>query len=245
MLATDRLTADAFATRVREELERCAVGRDHPVHQMLVTGVLNTSTLRTLAVQQWAFHVTFPSFLATLAGGCPDRAWRARLLRDAHEQDRQPGMIGRCEEWARVCAVWGISTTELEAGELLPTTEAMLAIQDYIAHRPFAEGFAGLMIAVNGEALPHMDARREAMVRCYGIDGTALAYFDGYTNGDPQALLDEWSAVVHRHTPTRSAQEEALRALRLVLHARWEYFTGIGRASGITVSRGDADERTV
>lgn len=228
-----KLEPGAFSDRVRDELERCSVGRDNPVHRMLLAGTMSVTMLRTLAVQQWAFHVAFPSYLAFLAGRSPDRWLRAKLLRDAYEQDREPGEQGLCAQWEQVCAVWGVTREALLAGTILDSTKAMLMTQECIAQRPFADAFAGLMIAVSGEVAPYLAARREAMATYYGINGASLAYFDNLVVSDPAAVITPWVDVVYRYSADRATQESALQAIHLVLRARWEYFSGIGRECGM------------
>jgi hypothetical protein len=106
----------------------------------------------------------------------------------------------------------------------------MNALQEHVARRPFGEAAAGLLISVGGEAAPYMAARRCAMATSYGVPDAALLYFTLQAAGDP---LTDGIDIACRFSSTRTEQEAALRALRLVLHARWEYFSGIGKASGI------------
>ncbi len=220
---------DDLRRRVVEELDRCAVGRDNRVHRALVAGELPPAVLHELARQQWLFHAAFPGILAALAAGCPDPPLRARILADAYEQETGAlsGVGGRLELWEAVCACWGIGSDELRAARPLPTTEAMLALQASVARRPFVEAYVGLEVGVYGESAPHMAARRAAMERQYGVSGSGLDYFSAQTVEDQLAALLEPIGPLLRE----EAVEPALAALRLVLHGRWNYFTGIGCAA--------------
>ena len=230
MATLEPMTRDEFGGCVHDELEACRVSRDHPVHRLLVEGGFTLPMLHELGRQQWAFHRAFPTSLALLAGGCPDPALRQSLLASAYEQETGgiSGTAGRLELWERVCATWGLTPADLEASRPLPTTEAMNALQEYVARRPFGEAAAGLLIAVAGEAAPFMAARRAAMAAFYGVPEPALVYFTVQAAGDP---VEEYAEIAYRYSATRIEQAAALRALRLVLHARWDYFSGIGRAS--------------
>ncbi len=219
---------DELRRRVDAELDRCAVGRDNPAHRALVAGELGGEALRELACQQWAFHAGFPKVLAALAAGCDDRALRARILADAHDQET--GALSghsRLDLWAAVAASWGLGARELEAAPMLPTTEAMLTIQESVARRPFPEAWIGIQIGVYGESAPHMEARRRAMERHYGVTGTSLDYFGLQAADDIVGTLLEPVAPLLAD----GGIDRALAALRLVLHARWNYFSGIGDAA--------------
>lgn len=218
---------EELRSRVAAELDSCAVGRDHPVHRALVAGRFSDAGLRELARQQWAFHAAFPKVLAALAAGCDDRPLRARILADAHDQET--GALsgrGRLEMWAAIAAVWGLHREDMEAAPLLPTTETMITIQEAVARRPFPEAWVGIQIGVYGESAAHMQARRIAMERDYGVTGAPLDYF---AVQDADHVIGRLLEPVAPLLPA-DAVDRALQALRLVLHARWNYFTGIGAA---------------
>jgi pyrroloquinoline-quinone synthase len=209
------------------ELDRLAVGRDHPVHRALVAGALDRPALRQLATQQWHFHAAFPGILAALASQCRDRVVRGAILADAYDQESGAlSGAGRLEMWEAVCACWGLDRRALAGGTALPATEAMIALQASVARRPFAEGYVGIMVGVYGESAPHMEARRAAMERHYGVRPEALRYFGA------QSTEDVVERVLRQIGSTATAQRGALEALRLVLQGRWAYFSAIGGASG-------------
>lgn len=229
----EQTTRDQFGRRVREVLDERRVGRDHPVHRMYLEGRLTRPLLLELGRQQWAFHRSFPGNLALLAGSCPDPTLRRRLLEEAYEQETGAisGTAGRVAQWERVCESWGLTPNDLASATVLPETDAMIATQELVVRRSFGEGAAGLLIAVGVEMAPFMQGRRQAMADAYGVMGPALEYFSAQVQGDP---LDEYVDLMYPFNSTPRQQEAALRAIRLVLHARWEYFSGIGRASGLT-----------
>ena len=216
---------------VAAELDACAVGRDHPVHQALVAGTLDSAALRELGCQQWHFHAAFPSVLASLAGGCDDRALRADILADALEQEsgRLSGGPSRLELWCDVSRQWGLTVEDLRESRSLPGTEAMIALQTSVARGPFPAGYLAIMVGVYGESAPHMGHRRAAMECHYGVRGEALRYFSDQQDPD---RLDRFVATASRLL-IPDQHGAALHALRLVLHGRWQYFTSIGQACGV------------
>jgi pyrroloquinoline quinone (PQQ) biosynthesis protein C len=225
LAAGTRAPAGELLARVRAEIERCAVGRDNPTHRRLVAGELTPAELRHWAAQQWHWHRAFPGVLATLAAGCPAGELRARLLRRAALED---GALpaespGRCAAWERVSRALGAGPDELAGSEPAPETETMIAVQRLVAARPFIEAWVGIMAGVDGETQLHNAARREALRERYGVPDGALAYVQ-VPDGDPVARALEPIAP-HVDGP----HEAACAALRLVLHARWGYFDGIGR----------------
>jgi pyrroloquinoline quinone (PQQ) biosynthesis protein C len=211
--------------RVLAELDRCPVGREHPTHRRLVAGELTPAELARWAIQQWRWHRAFPAVLATLAAQAPAGALRASLLRRAASEDGAlpAESAGRCEQWTHVCRALGVEPDQLAAGRPTPETETMIAIQRHVAARPFAQGWVGIMAGVDGETQLHTPARRRAMHLHYGVPEKALAYFQTPVR-DP---------VAHALAPLQPYARElpldpACEALRLVLHARWGYFSGIG-----------------
>lgn len=221
---------DELRRRVEDELERCAVGRDHPFHRALVAGDLGRPELVELARQQWLFHVRFPAVLAALAAGCGDPQLRAPILTDAYEQDTGAvsGTGSRLQLWRAVASTWGVADQDLDEARALPTTDAMLAIQDWVARRPFVEAYVGIQIGVYAESAPHMPARRRAMEDAYRVVAPGLDYFAARAVADPVGeSLEPIEPMV-----TSASIAPAAAALRLVLHARWSYFDGIAAASG-------------
>jgi pyrroloquinoline quinone (PQQ) biosynthesis protein C len=212
---------------VETELDRCAVGRDNPTHRRLVAGQLTAVERRVWGMQQWLWHRAFPGILAMLAAQCPDPELRARLLRRAALEDGAVPAVspGRCAQWERVAAALGASATDLASAAPTLETEMMIAVQRMVAARPFAEGWIGIMVGVDAETQSHNAARRETMAGSYGVPEEALSYVR-VPDGDPvRAAVEE----VEPHIGTSA--EGALEALRLVLHARWNYFSGVTRAA--------------
>lgn len=213
------------ATRITpllvSELEACAPSRDHPFIAALVAGRATPAQLRELARQQWIFHQRFPPVLATLASRCAPADLAARVVAEA---DAQAGRDGpsRAERWAPIAAALGVDRAELADARALPTTEAMLETQAAVAALPHPAGYVAIQIGVNAESLPHMHARRAALVERYGV-AAALAdgYFGDFPGGD---VVDALLAPVagQELDPTVT-----LDALRVVLRARWAYFDGI------------------
>ncbi|MEA2267691.1 MAG: pyrroloquinoline-quinone synthase [Solirubrobacteraceae bacterium] len=210
---------------VSTELDRCAVGRDNPTHRRLVAGELTPAELRVWGAQQWLWHRAFPGVLATLAAQCPVPELRGALLRRASLEDGALAAEspGRCAEWARVAHALGVSGADLAAATPIAETEMMIAVQRMVAARPFAEGWVGIMVGVDGETQSHNAARRRTMNDRYGVPAAALEYVR-VPDGDPVAPALE---TIEPHLD--GALDGAVEALRLVLHARWNYFSGLTR----------------
>lgn len=225
----------AFEQQVRDAIEARAVGRDNPVHRAFVAGMLGRDALHELARQQWLFHEAFPGILATLAGECPDRVLRAVILAEAYEQEtgKISGDGSKLELWERVCAALGVPAAELPYATPLPTTEAMLAIQRWVARLPFPEAYVGLLAGIVAESAPHMHERRTALEQHYDVAPEALAYFprEPATDPLPRILDAAWPLIESGRSAGR-----ALVALRVVLHARWEYFSGVVRVASTTTA---------
>jgi pyrroloquinoline quinone (PQQ) biosynthesis protein C len=212
---------------VETEIDRCAVGRDNPTHRRLVDGELTPVELRVWGMQQWVWHRAFPGVLALLAAQCPDPELRGALLRRAALEDGAVPAVspGRCAEWERVAAALGAGARDLASATPTLETEMMIAVQRMVAARPFAEGFVGIIVGVDAETQSHSVARKEAMARVYGVPEEALAYLR-IPDGDPvRAAVEQIEPFIGGST------DGALEALRLVLHARWNYFSGMTRAA--------------
>jgi pyrroloquinoline quinone (PQQ) biosynthesis protein C len=211
--------------RVLTELDRCPVGREHPTHRRLVAGELTRAELARWSIQPWQWHRAFPAVLAMLAAQSPVPGLRASLLmRAALEDGALPAQsAGRCEEWKLVCRALGVGPEQLAVGRPTAETETMIAIQTWAAARPFAEGWVGIMAGVDGETQMHTLARRHAMYVHYGVPEEALGYFQ-IPARDPVANA---IAPLEPYLGELSL-DRACEALRLVLHARWGYFSGIG-----------------
>ena len=212
---------------VRAEVDRCAVGRDNPTHRRLVAGELSQDELKVWAVQQWLWHRAFPGVLAALAANCPLLELRQTLLhRAAVEDGALPEQSpGRCAEWALIAHELGVEISTLEVASPSPETEAMIAIQHAVAARPFGEAWIGIMVGVDGETLAHSADRRRALQDRYGVPQTALGYIR-IPRGD---VIAEAVATVDSSPGLRTAA--VLEALRLVLHARWNYFSALAHTA--------------
>lgn len=227
----ERLTRVELGERIRAELERRRVGRDNPVHQRLLAGTLTRAELREFGRQHWRWHRAYPGFLALVAGNCPDPDLRAWFLELAYEQEtgRISGTAGRVAQWEAVCACWGLTPNDLAGAEVLPTTAAQNAAQELVARRSFAEGAMGILLGAPAEAAPFMAGRRQAMAEHYGVGEDALRYFAGQVTGDP---IDDYLDRLYPHVRSRAEQEAGLVAIRLVLNARWGFFSGLAARPG-------------
>lgn len=210
----------SLAEAVRRELERCAVGRDHPVHRRLVAGELSHAELHRFAGQQWLWHRAFPSVLASLAVSCPDAELQAALLEHMHDQHGPDGTIA---QWERVCAALGLDRESLGRSQSLVDTAVMIAVQRDVSAREFGVGYLAVMVGVFGELAPHVVARRRAMADAYGVPDNALRYFAPPPT-DPTALH---VGVAEAHLHDHGSRARALAALQLVLRTRWHYFSGL------------------
>ncbi len=211
--------------RVLAELERCAVGRDNPAHRRLAAGQLTVAERKLWAKEQWHWHRAFPAVLAILAAQCPSPELRSTLLRRAALEDgAMPAESpGRCAEWERVSEAFGVGRDQLVASQPGPETETMITVQRAVAARPFHEGWVGIMVGVDGETQMHNVARREAMRGHYGVPDEALRYVPVPAANPMIEALDPVEPYLD------GSSDGACEALRLVLHARWNYFNAIGR----------------
>lgn len=225
---------EEFIQSLYDELERRRVSRDNPVHRRLIAGDFTREMLQEWGRQMWIWLRAFPGYLALLAGNAPTPEIRERLLTSAYEEEtgKVSGSPPRIRQWEAVCAAFGLSPADLAASKPLPTTEAMMSTQELVARRSFVEGAAGLLVAVRGEAGPFMLERRRAMVEKYQLPESALPYFAAQAQADPVA---ESMALVAQFATTSEQQAAAREAVRRVLNARWEFFSGIGRAFGWNV----------
>ena len=188
---------------------------------------MTAAELRVWAGQQWLWHRAFPGVLALLAAQCPAPDLRSLLLRRAAIED---GALpaegpGRCVEWERVALALGAGLDELAAAVPTAETERMIAVQRMVAARSFPEGWAGIMVGVDGETQSHNAARRRVLGERYGVPEAVLAYFR-VPAGDP---VEAAVALIDPHAV--GSLEATREAVRLVLQARWDYFSGITRAA--------------
>jgi pyrroloquinoline quinone (PQQ) biosynthesis protein C len=217
----------ALLQLVTTEIDRCAVGRDNPTHRRLVAGELTPAELRVWGAQQWLWHRAFPGVLATLAAQCPVPELRGALLRRAALEDGAvpAASPGRCVEWARVAEALGVGGADLAVAAPIAETEMMIAVQRMVAARPFVEGWVGIMVGVDGETQSHNAGRRRTMSERYGVPEAALEYVR-VPDGDPVAPAVE---AIEQYRDGAASLDGAREALRLVLHARWNYFSGLTR----------------
>lgn len=220
-----------FLARIDHELEACRVSRDNLVHQRLVGGFLTARELREWGRQQYIFHRSLPATLSRLdqaSGRRPAGAssFLAFLARAEAGTDTKPG---RLRLWASACRELGLHRGELRDSRPLPATEVMIAIQRYVTSESFGQGFAGLVIGVILEAADFSHDRRQALKQHYGVSEDGLGYFTAWPipieRGDLLRLVAESCS-------NGEAQDDALRAIRMVLRTRWAYFNAIGAGEG-------------
>lgn len=222
--------AQEFIRSLGDIIDERNIGRDNLIHRRLVGGEFTPEMLREWCRQHWLFIRAYPSYLCLVAGNAPDPQIRAEVVRIVYEWETGgiSGSPSRIAQWEQVCEALGVTHADLSSARALPTTEAMLATQELVARRSFVEGAAGLLVG-SREGAPAVNARRDALASKYGVPDSSLSYFDAQTRlarpADNASLLAS--------AATDELQQEAARAaLRRVLNARWEYYSGIGRAFG-------------
>ena len=135
----------------RTQLEAAVSARHsrlNPFTEKWVKGELTRAQLGAWAAQHHQYVSQFPRWCATVYGQCPDPDARDFLLENIIEEESGTKHVDLLIRFAEAC---GVSRAEVESKQQLPTTRGLTAWCHEMAHRPFYEAAAGLLVGLESQ----------------------------------------------------------------------------------------------
>lgn len=174
MSLSERLRAEAS-----EVWEKCF---EHPFVQGIGRGDLDEDRFRRFLLQDYLFLVDYARALAFASAKAPDldaQSWFAKLLHATHTVEM--------EGHRRLCADWGIASTDLERTEALPTT---VAYASFLVRRAAAGDVGELAASLLPCQWGYADIGRRLKEQGLPAHDRFAEWIESYADPDYQALTD-------------------------------------------------------
>jgi pyrroloquinoline-quinone synthase len=233
--ADERLTADDFTARLREEGTR-RYHDQHPFHQLMHAGKLTRDDLATWTLNRYYYQTRIPIKDAIIVSKSEDPAFRRAWIRRVHDHDGdvdQPGS-GGLALWLRLAEAVGLAREEVAScRRVLPGVR--FACDSYVSlcrESPLVVAVASSLTEMFAPDL--MSARIAAWEKHYPWVGSeALAYFRARV---PRARRDgeEGLAFVVANATSRELQDMCVAALVRKTEILWHLADCVQAAAGAT-----------
>src|ERR1700704_4028798 len=135
----------------RSQLESAVSARHsrlNPFTERWVRGELTRQQLGAWVCQHYQYVSQFPRWCAAVYAGCPDADARDFLLENIVEEESGTKHVDLLIRFAEAC---GVRRAEVERTVQLPATRAPTAWVYEMAHRPFPEAAAGLLVGLESQ----------------------------------------------------------------------------------------------
>lgn len=219
---------------LKARLDQATAGHrllEHPFYKAWAAGTLTVEDLGFYSTQYWRQVEAFPGYLEAVAARSPEGPARATIeenLRDELEGDH----LGLWLEFAQ--GVGAARERVLGSEVLTETTDCVTAFSSAARERslPFA---LGMLYAYESQTPGVAATKIEGLRAHYGIDGSALKYFELHGELDIEHSDDLAEAIAQIATD-EAARAEAEAGATAGAEAIWGLLTGIARARGIDCS---------
>jgi pyrroloquinoline-quinone synthase len=199
--------------------------RMNPFTERWVKGELTRSQLGGWAAQHYQYVSQFPRWCAAVYAECPDPDARDFLLENIVEEESGTKHVDLLIRFAEAC---GVSRQEVETARQFPTTRALTAWCYEIAHRPFLQAAAGLLVGLESQ-VPGIYQRNLPPLRThYGFSDHEIEFFAIHIEAD-EVHGERGYQIVERHADTPDRQAIAIEAVRQATEMRWQYMSGLHR----------------
>ncbi len=215
----------AFRTQL-EAAVNAKHSRLNPFTEKWVKGELTRAQLGAWAAQHYQYVSQFPRWCAAVYAECPYPDARDFLLENIVEEESGPKHVDLLIRFAEAC---GVGRSEVENTRQLPTTRALTAWCYEMAHRPFDEAAAGLLVGLESQVPGIYQRNLPPLKSHYGFTDHEVEFFAIHIEAD-EVHGERGYQIVEKYCPTPEMQAQALEAVRQATEMRWQYMTGLYRA---------------
>ncbi len=217
--------ASEFRTRL-ESAVNARHSRMNPFTEKWVAGELGRAQLGAWASQHYQYVSQFPRWCAAVYAECPYPDARDFLLENIVEEESGTKHVDLLIRFAEAC---GVSRAEVQSARQLPTTRALTAWCYEMAHRPFFEAAAGLLVGLESQVPGIYRRNRPPLIPTYGFTEHEIEFFTVHIEVD-EIHGERGYEIVETYARTPEERERAVDAVRQATEMRWQYMTGLHRA---------------
>jgi pyrroloquinoline-quinone synthase len=213
----------------RRQLEAAVNARHsrlNPFTEKWVSGELTRSQLGSWAAQHYQYVSQFPRWCAAVYAECPHADARDFLLENIVEEESGTKHVDLLIRFAEAC---GVSRAEVERTVQLPTTRALTAWCYEMAHRPFQEAAAGLLVGLESQVPGIYRRNLPPLKPKYGFTDHEIEFFAVHIEVD-EVHGERGYEIVEAYSVTDAERARAVDAVRQATEMRWQYMSGLHRA---------------
>ena len=213
----------------RRELEAAVNARHsrlNPFTEKWVAGDLTRAQMGAWAAQHYQYVSQFPRWCAAVYAECPYAEPRDFLLENIIEEESGVKHVDLLIRFAEAC---GVSRSEVERTVQLPTTRALTAWCYEMAHRPFTEAAAGLLVGLESQVPGIYRRNLPPLKPTYGFTDREIEFFAVHIEADEVHGARGYE-IVETYATTDAMRARAVDAVRQATEMRWQYMTGLHRA---------------
>src|SRR5215510_5846042 len=199
--------------------------RLNPFTEKWVKGELTRAQLGAWAAQHYQYVSQFPRWCATVYGTCPYSDVRDFLLENIIEEESGTKHVSLLIRFAEAC---GVSRPDVETARQLPTTRALTAWCFEMAHRPFYEGAAGLLVGLESQVPGIYKRNLPPLTSRYGFREHEVEFFSIHIEAD-EVHGDRGYEIVEQYADTDEKRAVVVEAVRQATEMRWLYMSGLHR----------------
>jgi pyrroloquinoline-quinone synthase len=157
---------------------------------------------------------------------CPHADARDFLLENIVEEESGTKHVDLLIRFAEAC---GVSRAEVEHTVQLPTTRALTAWCYEMAHRPFPEAAAGLLVGLESQVPGIYRRNLPPLKPLYGFTDREVEFFAIHIEAD-EIHGERGYEIVETYADTPEMRARAVDAVRQATEMRWQYMSGLHRA---------------
>jgi pyrroloquinoline-quinone synthase len=213
----------------RKQLEASVNARHsrlNPFTEKWVKGELTRAQLGAWAAQHHQYVSQFPRWCAAVYAECPYGDARDFLLENIIEEESGTKHVDLLIRFAEAC---GVSRAEVESTIQLPTTRALTAWCYEMAHKPFTEAAAGLLVGLESQVPGIYRRNLPPLKPLYGFTDREIEFFAVHIEAD-EIHGERGYEIVETYSTTPEMRRAAVDAVRQATEMRWQYMTGLHRA---------------
>jgi pyrroloquinoline-quinone synthase len=218
----------ADKSEFRRQLEAAVDARHsrlNPFTEQWVKGQLTREQLGAWAAQHYQYVSQFPRWAAAVYAECPYADARDFLLENIIEEESGTKHVDLLIRFADAC---GVTRAQVEQMPQLPTTRALTAWCYEMAHRPFQEAAAGLLVGLESQVPGIYRRTLPPLKPVYGFTDHEVEFFAVHIEAD-EVHAERGYEIVERYTTTPDMRARAVEAVREATEMRWQYMTGLYR----------------
>src|SRR2546425_12918459 len=197
----------------RKELEASVNARHsrlNPFTEKWVKGELSRAQLGAWAAQHHQYVSQFPRWCAAVYAECPYGDAGVFLLENITEEESGTKHVDLLIRFAEAC---GVSRAEVERTVQLPTTRALTAWCSEMAHKPFYEAAAGLLVGLESQVPGIYRRNLPPLKPLYGFTDHEIEFFAVHIEAD-EVHGERGYEIVETYSTTPEMRQRAIEAVR-------------------------------